>query len=329
VSRRRAGARLQCRALTSRHSYSNLKKAIYQLEQSQPVDGAGEGYSDAASAAESSPLLRAGLAAESDRVFLPLLDKELRKISNFYAGKEGELYAAVESLRSDLEKRESESVWDDGDEDASEDDDDDDDERPGAESANTTMKGTTTQRRTSIDGVFSNPSKYNEAAREERALRGFTGPRRQRRKSSSAGNPEERARAGLVDHSGAGPTAAETAVPDVLAISEARRAEREPPRRWSSMFKRRTSAVGTATKRSIGLLIPSSPTAERAGFDDFEGSSSVGDARSMSIWTADNDWAIDLRITFKRRITDLFVTCSELKQFVQLNETGMKKICKK
>ncbi|CEH12739.1 probable pho91-similarity to pho87p and pho90p [Ceraceosorus bombacis] len=285
-------------------AYSNLKKAIYQLEQSQPVDGSTE--NDVAGTEESQALLSSGVAAEADRVFLPLLDKELKKIVAFYAHKEAELNSAVEQLRVDLERRENEDV------------------------------------RPSIEGVFSDPRKYNQASREERDLRGYTGPRRPRRVSSSGGAEDGTTAAGaasasrpansrrrsslLVDTSGAGPTAAETAVPDVLAIADARRQERSPTRRWSNLFRRR-SQVGSG-KRSIGLVIPPSPS---GNFESARGdeASSVGDGRSLSIWTAENDWAIDLRITFKKRITDLFVGCSELKQFVQLNETGIKKICKK
>lgn len=86
-------------------------------------------------------------------------------------------------------------------------------------------------------------------------------------------------------------------------------------RPWNSFFKRRPSQ-----RRSLGIIDPDLAAASEGGNESGFGA---------AIWTAENDYAIDLRITYKRRITDLFVTFSELKQFVQLNETGLKKILKK
>ncbi|TIB30533.1 hypothetical protein E3P86_03486 [Wallemia ichthyophaga] len=48
-----------------------------------------------------------------------------------------------------------------------------------------------------------------------------------------------------------------------------------------------------------------------------------------SIWTSKSNYAIDQRIMIKKRLTELFVQFSELKQFAQINETGCKKILKK
>lgn len=48
-----------------------------------------------------------------------------------------------------------------------------------------------------------------------------------------------------------------------------------------------------------------------------------------SLWTSADDYAIDLRLMFKHRLSTLFVTLSELQQFVQLNAIALQRILKK
>ena len=76
---------------------------------------------------------------------------------------------------------------------------------------------------------------------------------------------------------------------------------------------------------SVSYGAPESEDAESSAF----GTNAGTEGKQHNIWTAQNDFAIDMRITFKRRITDMFVALSELQQFVSLNQTGMKKILKK
>ncbi|WFD33882.1 low-affinity phosphate transporter [Malassezia cuniculi] len=48
-----------------------------------------------------------------------------------------------------------------------------------------------------------------------------------------------------------------------------------------------------------------------------------------SVWSAPDEYAVDLRLTIKRQLNELFTHLSELAQYVDINETGMKKIIKK
>jgi len=91
------------------HSYSNLKKIIYQVE--KDLVAARAPSSDAESGA-AVPDERTGLLttskitqakARANSLFLPALDKELEKIVTFYYKKERDLYAEVEALASDVE----------------------------------------------------------------------------------------------------------------------------------------------------------------------------------------------------------------------------------
>ncbi|EJD49604.1 Sodium/sulfate symporter [Auricularia subglabra TFB-10046 SS5] len=58
--------------------------------------------------------------------------------------------------------------------------------------------------------------------------------------------------------------------------------------------------------------------------------SSIKELLSLSaLWTTQSDYAADLRVIFKRRITNLYITCSSLKSYVELNYSGFSKILKK
>lgn len=48
-----------------------------------------------------------------------------------------------------------------------------------------------------------------------------------------------------------------------------------------------------------------------------------------NIWTARTDYAYDVRILFKRRITQLYITFTNLRNYIDLNYSGFRKIIKK
>lgn len=339
--------------LRSLGSYSNLKKAIYNLEQNLPTGDSGQSNVGDDIEQESTALLGASIS-DSDGTFIPLLDKELRKIVAFYGVKEAELREELSRLRNDLRKTESEDMFEE-DEDFS-----DGDESDGADlyeqpdSAPTTYRGTqkNKKRRESMDDLFNDPQKYNEASREERELRGWTmRPKGLTRKASRSGQgPLLDDISGSAEGHDPEPSSVpprrrrlSQAIADDEGLGPRPRKDVHPPgplpRRWSSIFKKKGPQ-----RRTLGLVIPgdnssgglvASPseagnTTGRSGPGDSDaGASSFFEDKTMSVWTAENDWAVDMRITFKKRITNLFVVTSELKQFVQLNETGMKKILKK
>ncbi|KAJ1018061.1 hypothetical protein NDA16_004930 [Ustilago loliicola] len=316
-------------------AYSNLKKTIYIMEKELPsVPNAP--YSDVEN--ESSGLLSNADTSDTDRTFVPLLDKELNKIVEFYLEKEAELRADLQQLKDDLERTENEDFDDDSDFGMSDEDDDDDDlmdtVRTGKASAN---------RRSSIEDLFNQPRKYNEASRQEQRMREASGPSRTRKDSRATtddGNnpirpPNNRNRSSqLLDSSAADISEAGDSSGLARRTRSSSNASQSGKARWGSIFGKKPTR-----RRSLGLMLSSGnanddPAAsqDRLGApasSDPGDSSFGGDAKTMSIWTAENDYAIDMRITFKKRITDIFVAMSELKQFVQLNETGMRKILKK
>lgn len=325
-------------------AYSNLKKAIYMLEKDLPLEpnnGTSPGtllYSDIES--ESAGLLQDGPQSDSDKVFVPLLDKELSKIVDFFAKKESELQNDLLTLQEDLERTENEEFEDDSEPAFSDEEDEEDDDIH--DTVRTTK--TSTERRPSIDELFRDPARYNEAAREQRRMNdwGSTSAGGRQRKDSRAtdegvgasSRPGQKRRSSqLIDHS-----------QDYMDVAgEALSASVERTRRArtnSNASQTQSGKTGTGKwnifsrkpvrRRSLGLVHDSADLHDRiaAGTSD-AGDSSFGESKPMSIWTADNDYAIDMRITFKKRIIDLFVAMSELKQFVQLNETGMRKILKK
>lgn len=48
-----------------------------------------------------------------------------------------------------------------------------------------------------------------------------------------------------------------------------------------------------------------------------------------TVWTAKNNYAMDVQLLFKRRITNLYLSITSLKSYVELNYSGFRKILKK
>ncbi|SNX87653.1 probable PHO91 - similarity to Pho87p and Pho90p [Melanopsichium pennsylvanicum] len=310
-------------------AYSNLKKSIYIMEKEiQSIPNAP--YSDIEN--ESSGLLSSAHTSDTDKSFVPLLDMELNKIVEFYLKKQDELRANLQHLNVDIERTENDEFQDDSDFGLSDDDDEDQD------LMDTVRTGkASTNRRPSIDDLFTHPRKYNEASRQEQRMRDGSGPSRSRKNSRAtddASNPtahpnNNRNRSSqLLDVSTDLSEAADTSGFAKRNRSVSNASQNTGSKgRWTGIFGKKP-----VRRQSLGLMHAADDAANSAaaGSSEAADSSYAADgAKSMSIWTADNDYAIDMRITFKKRITDLFVAMSELKQFVSLNETGMRKILKK
>ena len=56
---------------------------------------------------------------------------------------------------------------------------------------------------------------------------------------------------------------------------------------------------------------------------------SITSLPTESVWTARTNYAWDIRLLFKRRITNLYVSFSCLKSYVEVNYSGFRKILKK
>jgi phosphate transporter len=52
-------------------------------------------------------------------------------------------------------------------------------------------------------------------------------------------------------------------------------------------------------------------------------------AGENSVWTSGSDYAYDTRLLFKRRITTLYISFTNLKSYVEVNYSGFRKILKK
>jgi phosphate transporter len=60
-------------------------------------------------------------------------------------------------------------------------------------------------------------------------------------------------------------------------------------------------------------------------------SDSVADSSELetSIWLSKSNYAFDVQLIFKRRITNLYIQFTSLRSFVELNYSGFRKILKK
>lgn len=111
--------------LTNR--YDALKKYVYQLEKQQA--GIRDSYHDLEAANETTSLMGTNDISSTDGQFLPLLDRELKKIDLFYEAQQRELVEDVAELQRLVDKQEESGP--DGDHhftDLDEDDEDEDEE---------------------------------------------------------------------------------------------------------------------------------------------------------------------------------------------------------
>jgi phosphate transporter len=82
--------------LTHFNRYPQLKKLIYQIERNVIA----QSISDERAITEHEPLL--GVYYQSNSEFLPVLDRELSRVTEFYVAKEGELYDKISRLLADI-----------------------------------------------------------------------------------------------------------------------------------------------------------------------------------------------------------------------------------
>ncbi|KIY66322.1 Sodium/sulfate symporter [Cylindrobasidium torrendii FP15055 ss-10] len=86
-------------------AYDTLKKTIYQLEKQQQAPNGVDVYSDL-EANETSALV-GGSTSATDGIFVPLLDRELKKINLFYESQEEELNRELEELEALVHRQEA------------------------------------------------------------------------------------------------------------------------------------------------------------------------------------------------------------------------------
>ncbi|KAJ3518184.1 hypothetical protein NLJ89_g10 [Agrocybe chaxingu] len=247
-------------------AYDALKKYIYQLEKQQA--GHEHLLAHDIESNERSSLLRQGDASSTDSLFIPLLDRELKKIVLFYEHQEKELLDDLEELERDVELQEEIGLrggehYQDFDEEDEEDD----------------------------DSISRSP----------------VGTRR-RRKSSSAARGQRLP---------GGPSGLPDASP-VLRRQSISSNEDDGPGLETSYASLQPPKRGTLSKLQTKL------TNMRDSI-----TSSASATVEHTIWTSQSDYAYDTRLLYKRRITTLYISFTNLKSYVEINYSGFRKIIKK
>ncbi|GJE85621.1 sodium/sulfate symporter [Phanerochaete sordida] len=272
-------------------NYDALKKYVYQLEKQTAT------FRDAAhdlEANESTSLIQGQDDLSTDTLFIPLLDRELKKICIFYEMQETELLREVESLQNLVQQEEDKGpdvghLYEDHDYDDEDEDEDEDD--------------------------------FNLQSHEP----------------SWSRSPVNRRHRSLSDANGMGSTS--------------RRRDRQPGNRRYSISSNEDHMDLEASIASLRSHAQqdSSETQQLmpppAGRGNSTSRSPIRTARVMAskifrkdsvasnvpetVWTARNNYAMDIQLLFKRRITNLYLSLTSLKSYVELNYTGFRKILKK
>ncbi|KAJ3886508.1 SPX domain-containing protein [Lentinula edodes] len=241
--------------------YDYLKKYIYQLEKQQ--QSLTSSYRDLESNERTSLVGRPSDAA-TDSIFIPLLDKELKKVTLFYEHQEKELFDELAELEALVQNQEELGL--DGDHYADDDEYDEEDE----ESLSRSPERHRRRRLSSSANLNRNTSGPGEYSYVRQS------PVRQRHSISSSEGEME----------------------DSLA----------------------------SLRRSIS---PNRTMQKLANTFSLMKDSVTSSGPSETIWTARTNYAYDTRLLFKRRITNLYVSFSSLRSYVEVNYSGFRKVLKK
>ncbi|EKM57858.1 uncharacterized protein PHACADRAFT_251746 [Phanerochaete carnosa HHB-10118-sp] len=272
-------------------NYDALKKYIYQLEK-QTVT-----FRDAAhdlEANEQTSLIQGQDHLSTDALFIPLLDRELKKICLFYEMQESELLKEVDSLQSLVQQQEDRGPdvghqyeshgYDDEDEDEDEDDFD-------MHSAEPSWSRSPTGRR----------------HRSSSDARGMIASNR--RQDRQAGN-RRYSLSSNEDHM------------DLEASIASLRSQAHQQELSESSQLMPPAGRGKSTSRSP-------IRSARAMATQLFRKGSVASEAPETVWTARNNYAMDIQLLFKRRIANLYLSLTSLRSYVELNYTGFRKILKK
>jgi phosphate transporter len=283
-------------------SYDALKKYIYQLEKQQHDLGRS---SHDLEANERETLIEQATRTATDSVFVPLLDRELKKIVFFYESQEKELLDAVANLEELVKDQEEAGLAAEhqylveGEED--DDDDDDDDDEPASLSLSRDESRPPKRRRRRSSAT---PRYVAGETILFRLLLSFL--------RCAPGNtiPEERP----IRHRYSISSSDESAGDLETSVASIRQA----PIIHGATYPR----AGSSSKSPLGKA------RSLANKLNFMRDSSLSQ-NDENIWTAKTDFAWDTRILFKRRITALYIQLISLKSYVEINYSGFRKILKK
>lgn len=228
-------------------------------------------------ASEYAALINPSRTANTDSLFTPLLNQELKKVVMFYETQEKDLLDELKALEEQVEEMEEaglaagERYMDDDDDDDEDDDDDSISRSPGRRRRSLSYQRRVSRARCKLCISYA----IYQSTFSSHTIAGTTS-------SAIVEEPTHRRSLSSID--------------DTATDNEGGRSPR--------------AAVRLANK--FGSLRDSV-------------SSSIHD----TVWTAQTDYAYDTRLLFKRKITNLYVSLSSLKSYVEVNQSGFRKILKK
>lgn len=273
-------------------SYDALKKQLYHLEKQQT--GPDSRYRDLESHEDVS-LIRNN---EADTAFTQSLDHELRKISAFYDHQAKEILEEVAEVE-ELVQQQDESAFNGNDAyspyQESDDEDEDEEEHEDDDVPNNTPGRS--KRRTSV--TFSPDTRGTGMFQYQ-----FCPPSLKHRINVGKKRRSSSARRHSVSSSEGGNADLETSI-----------SSRQVGGSWRGNSTSKSPRISTR-----GLVNT---------FTNIRESLTASGLLPETIWTSNSDYALDTRLLFKRRITNLYVSASSLKSYVELNYSGFRKVLKK
>ncbi|RPD54787.1 Sodium/sulfate symporter [Lentinus tigrinus ALCF2SS1-7] len=265
-------------------AYEALKKLIYQLEKQKA--GLQESYHDL-EANERTSLIGAAPSGfeltNTDAFFIPLLERELKKVCLFYETEEQRLADEVSALQQEVDSQEESGPYaghqfadgEDVDEEYEEDDDFD----------------------------LHSPIMSRDRTQS---------PARQRRRHSRS-----------VSSAGPGVPSGSRRKMDPKARRYSLSSDEQDDLEASTASLDPIAGAGRGTSKSP--LVRARALASKLR-DSIISTSSAG---PETVWTARNNYAWDMQLLFKRKITNLYVLATSLRSYVELNYAGFRKILKK
>lgn len=222
-------------------------------------------------------------------MFIPLLDRELTKVAIFYEHQEKELIHELEHLEKSILEQEELGLGRYYDDFT---DDDDDDSLDGSMSPVMRRQSESRQRRVSISG--------------------------HQRRSTSAYLPR---------------VAPWPAISSIYFVDRSAPVSQSPVRRRTSISS--IEDIQPQLENSYhGSLPPLKPTGGTLSkisttFNNLRESLSSVHDQDNTVWTARSGDAYDIRLLFKRRITNLYISFTNLRSYIEVNYAGFRKIVKK
>ncbi|KAN0113785.1 sodium/sulfate symporter [Russula decolorans] len=292
-------------------AYDALKRYIYHLEKQKHGALVQSHDIESESATERTSLVdRIAQWEDTDSLFKPLLDTELRKISSFYALQEKQLLQELAELEELVKEQDEigmlagrfygDSQWD-------EDDDDDEDDWGSTERS---QEPSTSKRRRRASTSVGRAMSQGQGAHHSREV--HTRPRRVS-VSSTEENLDLEASLASIGRSFPAP------VPEGDETEPRQSVSRGGTRDGESLARSRSQTVGV---RGIANRLRSSIASLGSPLTPVSGG-------GETIWTSKKNFATDTQLLFKRRITNLYVQVSALRSYVELNYSGFRKVLKK